>query len=94
MFDTFTIRTIPQSKSAFTTEKSFSLLKLFSPDPFHLLHADEFVLWVLLTLLLCLVYYAYRICQKRIKRLVTRKKMYNLSSKEASVATSQPKEAF
>lgn len=72
MFDTFTIRTVQKGVSAFWSEHSFSLLKLLSPDPLHLLGADEFVVWVALTLLLALLYYVYSLLHNRVAKRLAR----------------------
>lgn len=73
--DTFTIRTSPQNKSMFFSEgRSFSLLRMLSPDPTHYLLAEEFIIWTALTLLLCFVYYVYTALRAEVSRRITGKR--------------------
>lgn len=73
--DTFTIRTSPQNKSMFFSEgKSFSFLRMLSPDPTHSFLAEEFIIWAALTLVLCFVYYVYTAIRTEVSKRITGKK--------------------
>ncbi|KAI5187979.1 hypothetical protein NEHOM01_2472 [Nematocida homosporus] len=74
MFETFTIRTEPFSSHLPTQLSVHPLLKLLSLDPTQTLYAEEFAIWLLVTLFLCFLYYLYLRLQKEIKIFLKDKK--------------------
>lgn len=72
MFDTFTIRTKPYETSPFKSDSHFSLLKMLSLDPLRSLNAEEFFVWIFLTLTLCCIYSAYSLLKGVLRKRILR----------------------
>ncbi|KAI5165848.1 hypothetical protein NEIG_01026 [Nematocida sp. ERTm5] len=84
MFERFTIRTKPYETSQFQSDKHFSVMKMLSLDPIGALAADEFTAWIILTLLLCFIFYLYSILKKAAKKRIFGPKRTGIAKEDVS----------
>ncbi|KAI5174817.1 hypothetical protein NEFER01_0678 [Nematocida sp. LUAm1] len=75
MFEGFTIRTERGENSSFFSEQNFSLRRFLSLDPTSTLYAEEFFIWILITLSLLLLQYTYSSVKEYLLKKVSKKQV-------------------